>query len=321
MDTTALLGTFKRPAVPLSVRRRRANSAPAADRKDAGGRRTTGFGRLLTTLLAILGLCWGGSAQASEASEDKWQVGLSAYSSSGTYGTGSHTTITSIPLSIRRLFDEGDLSLTIPYLSVTGDCDVTLLSGVPNQTGGTCPTRTVVRNGRTVQTRTLSTRTTETGIGDMLLQGRYYVLDEQGLLPTVALTVRVKFPTADASRGLGTGEFDEKFGVQLSKNLSARWVSFADVGYTFVGSPPGVELRNQWNYDVGLGYALTPDLLGSVYYEYWTAVIPGLQAPQDLYFDLSYTAPRMFRLNAGFLVGLSDGAPDYGVTGGLAVRF
>ncbi len=283
--------------------------------------RTIGLSRFLKILLTILAACWGVPPQPGEASEDNWQIGLSAYHSSGTYGTGSRTTITSIPISIRRLFDDGDITLIIPYLSVTGDCNVTLLSGVPNQTGGTCPTRTVVRNGRNVQTQTLNTRTTETGIGDTLLQGRYYVLDEQGLLPTVALTARIKFPTADASRGLGTGEFDEKFGVQLSKNLAARWVSFADVGYTFVGSPPGVSLRNQWNYDIGLGYALTPNLLGSVYYEYWTAVVSGLQDPQDLYFDLSYKVTQMFRLNAGFLVGLSDGAPDYGVTGGIAIRF
>ncbi len=277
--------------------------------------------RFLKVLLTVLAVFWGAYSQSGEASEDNWQIGLSAYHSSGTYGTGSPTTITSIPLSVRRLFDNGDITLVIPYLSVTGDCNVTLLSGVPNQTGGTCPTRTVVRNGRTVRTQTLSTRTTETGIGDTLLQGRYYVLDERGLLPTVALTARVKFPTADASRGLGTGEFDEKFGVQLSKNLSSQWVGFADVGYTFVGSPPGVALRNQWNYDIGLGYAVTPNLLGSVYYEYWTAVVSGLQPPQDLYFDLSYKATQMFRLNAGFLVGLSAGAPDYGVTGGVAVRF
>ncbi len=277
--------------------------------------------RVLHSLLLIFWLCLGLSVQPSWGGDDKWQVGLSAYHSSGTYGTGSRTDITSIPLSIRRLFEDGDVTLIIPYLSVTGDCNVTLLSGVPNATGGTCPTTTVTRNGRSVQTRTTVTRTTQSGIGDMLLQGRYYVLDETGLLPTVALIARVKFPTADASRGLGTGEFDEKFGVQLSKSLTDRWISFADLGYTFIGSPPGISLKNQWNYDIGLGYYLTPNLLGSVYYEYWTAVVPGLQDPQDLYFDLSYKLTQMFRLNAGFLVGLSDGAPDYGVTGGLAVRF
>src|SRR5581483_9359779 len=158
--------------------------------------------------------------------EKDWQVGVSAYYSSGTYGTGSRTEILSIPLSVRRMFEDGDISLIIPYLSVTGDCNVTLLGGVPNRTGGTCPTQTVVRNGRQVQTRTTITRTTQSGIGDMLLQGRYYLLDEKGLLPTIAVIARIKFPTADRDRGLGTGEFDEKIGAQLSKNLTEKWVGF-----------------------------------------------------------------------------------------------
>jgi hypothetical protein len=218
------------------------------------------------------------------------------------------------------MFDNGDVTLIIPYLSVTGDCDVTLLSGVPNKTGGTCPTRTIA-GGR--QVRTTVTRTTESGIGDVLLQGRYYLLDEdkKGFLPTIAVLARIKFPTADRDRGLGTGEFDEKLGVQLSKTLTEQWIAFADLGYTFIGSPPGVDLKNQWNYDVGIGYYFTPSLLGSVYYEEWTAVVSGFDNPRDLYFDATYTVTPAFRLNAGLLVGLSSGAPDYGVIGGVSYRF
>jgi hypothetical protein len=275
----------------------------------------------LRKLFIVLGLCAALPVQGSWGQDEDWQVGLSAYYSSGTYGSGSRTDILSIPLSIRRMFQDGDVTLIIPYLSVTGDCNVTLLSGVPNRTGGTCPTRTVTRNGRATQTRTTNTRTTESGIGDVLLQGRYYVLDEKDWLPTIALIARLKLPTADRDRGLGTGEFDEKFGAQLSKNLTDKWIAFADIGYTFIGSPPGVELKNQWNYDIGAGYYLTPNLLASVYYEYWSAVVSGLQDPQDLYFDLSYKLTQTFRLNAGFLVGLTNGAPDYGLTGGLAARF
>lgn len=278
----------------------------------------------------ILGLApeqsWSQSQTQAQAQEQtqaqtqtqNWQVGLSAYYSSGTYGTSSQTEVFSLPLSIRRMFDDGDVTLIIPYLSVTGDCDVTLLSGVPNKTGGTCPTRTIAGGRRT---RTTVTRTTESGIGDVLLQGRYYLLDEKKFLPTIAVLARIKFPTADRDRGLGTGEFDEKLGVQLSKTLTEKWIAFADLGYTFIGSPPGVELQDQWNYDIGAGYYITPALLGSVYYEEWTAVVSGFENPRDLYFDATYTLTPAFRVNAGFLIGLSSGAPDYGLIGGLSVRF
>jgi len=249
--------------------------------------------------------------------DDKWQTGLSLYHSSGDYGTGSTTTVTSLPLSIRRLFDNGDVTLIVPYVSVTGDCGVTLLSGVPNRTDGTCPVVTTA-NGK--RTRTLQTRTTESGLGDIVLRGRYYLLDEQALLPTVALTAKVKFPTADRDRGLGTGEFDEGLGIELSKKLSDVWIGFVDLGYTVLGDPPDVNLRNQWNYDVGAGYYVTKELLLSAYYEGWTAALPGLSSPRDLLFAVNLAA-NPIRLNASIARGLSDGSPDWAFMAGLSVRF
>ena len=257
----------------------------------------------------------------SEAEDPTWQIGLSVYHSSGDYGTDSTTTITSIPVSIRRLFRDGDITLVVPFLSVTSDCDVTLLSGVPNKTGGTCPTQTITtKNGKQI-TRLRATRTTETGMGDLVLRGRYYVLDDRGLIPTVALTARLKIPTADRDRGLGTGEFDEGLGIEISKMLTAQWIGFVDLGYTFIGDPGGIDLRNQWSYDLGAGYYVTKSLLASVYYEEWTAVIVDFPNPRDLLFAVNYTATSAFRVNGSIARGLSNGAPDWAFTAGVNIRF
>ena len=268
-----------------------------------------------TFIVIGLVVSWDNYADA----EDTWQTGLSVYHSSGDYGTGSTTTITSIPLSIRRLFQDGDVTLVVPFLSVTSDCSVTLLSGVPNQTGGTCPT-TTTKNGKQVK-GLRPTTTTESGIGDVILRARYYVVDEHGWVPTVAVTAKIKFPTADRDRGLGTGEFDEGLGLQVSKKLTEAWISFADLGYTNLGNPPGVTLRNQWNYDLGVGYYFTKTLLGSVYYEEWTAVVSGRPNPRDLLVAMNYTASSTWRFNTSIARGLSDGAPNWAFTAGLNARF
>lgn len=281
-------------------------------------RAASGFWCVVHALVvSALVLSWAAAATA----EDTWRVGLSVYHSSGDYGTGSTTTITSVPLSIRRLFQDGDVTLIVPYLSVTSNCSVTLLSGVPNTTGGTCPTTTTGTGTGRRTTRLRPTTVTESGIGDLILRGRYYVVDEHGLVPTIAVTAKVKFPTASRDRGLGTGEFDEGVGVEVSKRLTRAWISFVDVGYTNLGDPPGVNLRNQWNYDVGLGYYFTKDLLASVYYEGWTAVISGLQNPQDLLVAMNYTATSAWRFNTSIARGLSDGAPNWAFTAGLNVQF
>jgi hypothetical protein len=248
-------------------------------------------------LVWVLLLFIGSSLPAMAATADPtWQVGGSLTHSSGDYGTGSTTTITYIPITIRRLFDSGDISLVIPYISITGDCGVTLLSGTPNSTGGTCPTRTTTTGkgkGKEV-TRTRQTRTTEGGIGDTILRGRYYVLEGGATGPTVAF---------------------------IAQRLPADFVAFADAGYTLIGHVPGAGLRNQWYYDLGLGYYLTKTLLGSVYYEEWRAVVQGFQNPQDLLFALNWTATDALRFNTALQFGLSDGAPDYGITFGASLRF
>lgn len=259
--------------------------------------------------------------QEVHAADDNWRFGGSLNYSNGSYGAGTLTGITYLPFTIRRLFDKGDLSVIVPYISITGNCGVTLIGGVPNNTGGTCPSRTITtRTGREV-TRTLLTRTTESGLGDILLRGRYYVLDGSNVVPTVALMGRVKLPTADSAEGLGTGRFDETVGFQLTQRLPADFVAFADGGYTFIGHVPGAGFRNQWYYDLGFGYYFTKTVLASVYYEEWRSVIAGFQNPQNLLVGLNWRTSQAVRLSSALLVGLSDGAPDYGFTLGANTQF
>jgi hypothetical protein len=77
-------------------------------------------------------------------------------------------------------------------------------------------------------------------MGDILVRARYYLYTEQGLLPSVLVGGRIKIPTADHDKGLGTGAWDENINVGLVKLLTPALVAFVDGGYTFIGNPPGV---------------------------------------------------------------------------------
>ena len=94
---------------------------------------------------------------------------------------------------------------------------------------------------------------TESGLGDVLLKGQYVLLEEK-VLPEVAPYLKIKFPTADSGRGLGTGEFDETVGVDLSKTLFPRFVSYVTLAYTVIGSPAGTSLDNSFGWSVGAAY-------------------------------------------------------------------
>ncbi len=281
----------------------------------------------LGSLAVTAGLLWafsGASLAQNEAKPDpdRWQTSLAMGSSTGQYGTTSPTTILYVPWTIRRLFDRGDVSLSVPFVSITGDCSVTLLNGVPNATGGTCRSRTIsLFNGRIQRTLTLPQTVTNQGLGDIVLQGRYYVFEEQQWVPDVAVTARVKFPTANPDVGLGTGQFDEGVGLELTKEVFRDVLLLGTAGFTITGKPDNVSLRNQWNYNVGVGYSFTDRLLGTVYYEEWRALISGFQNPRDVLMGLNYRLPSGPSLSGSVLIGLSDGAPDWGLTGGVALRF
>jgi hypothetical protein len=212
------------------------------------------------------------------------------------------------------MFDDGDLTLIIPYVTVTSNCGVTVVSGEPLRTGGLCPR---------APSGTFPTRVTASGMGDVLLVGRYYLYTEreQGIVPSILVSGRLKAPTADRDRGLGTGEWDEGVGLGLSKLLTDKLVVLADAGYTIIGEPDGIDLHNQWSYDIGLGYYFVPTLMASVYYEEARALVTGFQNPRDIFAGLSWRVTQDFRLNAGVEKGLSTGAPEFGVSVGASFRF
>jgi hypothetical protein len=247
--------------------------------------------------------CWG--------AESNWQIGIEPSFSSGDYGTDSDTDITYIPLMLTRSFADGDLSLTIPYIQIESKGGVTVIGGIPNRIG----------KGRRGTAVTSSGKTTEEGLGDILLQGRYYALEEGDFAPLIAVTGLVKFPTADEDKGLGTGEADAGFGFECSKTLAANWLGLFDLGYTFIGEPSGLDLRDQWYYDFGVGYYLNEDVLISGYYEEWRSLVAGESNPRDLFFTLNYQVSSEIAFTAGMLFGLSDGAPDYGLSGGIRINF
>jgi len=250
--------------------------------------------------------------QSTLAANPKWEVGTSVFYSSGDYGGQSTTTTLYVPYTVKRFFEKGDVSITIPYLRITSDQSVTFVSGNPQQT----------KKGKNkTNTTTTSQKETHDGLGDMILRGRYFLTEEDGIFPAIDLVGFVKFPTANKDKGLGTGKFDEGFRVEASKYLTNDLVGFAGVGYTFIGSPSGIELKDQWNLDVGAGYNITHNLMVSGFYEESSALISGGSNPRNLLFSVSYTLIPPVKFSGLFLVGLSDGAPDYALSGGVGFRF
>jgi hypothetical protein len=243
---------------------------------------------------------------AAAPSGYRWQAGAGLFISSGDYGTDTETTTTYIPFSFGRLFSRGKVDLVIPFITVTSADNVSVVGGKVQR----------------INRRTGGEKTSEGGLGDMLLRGRLQVLDENdGLQPDTTLTAKIKIPTASESKGLGTGEFDESIGVEFWKTIQGPWSALLDLGYTFTGNPPGQELRNPWQLAFGGGYAFRSNLIATASYEESRALVPGSDNPRDLVFGVSFVPKPTVQISGNLQFGLSDGSPDIGVGGFASFKF
>lgn len=249
--------------------------------------------------LAAISLC------SVRSNAGDWKASLSATYEEGKYGSDTRTETLYLPVSVKRYFDMGEATLTVPYISQRSGGQFTIVDGaVVRKQGGSAAVAT------------------NSGIGDAILKGSVYILQENKKDPLdLSLAGKIKFPTADESKGLGTGEFDETMGIEFSKALYPSWTGFFDLYYTFIGKPAGSEFLDKVYFDIGASKRITPELTGSVFYEESTPVVSGNSDLRDVLGYLEYRVSKELGVLAGVDIGLSTGSPDYGITAGVNYRF
>ncbi|OGV63481.1 MAG: hypothetical protein A2283_05260 [Lentisphaerae bacterium RIFOXYA12_FULL_48_11] len=100
----------------------------------------------------------------------------------------------------------------------------------------------------------------EIGLGDLMLGTKLELVSEHGWLPAQALSPLVKIPTADAEKGLGSGEIDYDLTWIASKVIGKKANAHINVGYTWVGDPPSEDLRDIFHYGLAVDYQLVETL-------------------------------------------------------------
>ena len=261
---------------------------------------------LLGIVLAIVGV-WPAFAQ-----DEPWvSLSTTVDYSVGDYGTGKDTTLLYVPFTLGvRPFDRFWLNLTVPYIYQTGQ-NVVL-------TGGGVAVKGKKSNGKLTRP---ATSTTESGLGDVLAKASFVLIPEKEFIPEVTPYFKVKFPTADKDRGLGTGEFDETLGVDVSKLLIASLFGYVELAYTFIGEPSGTTLHNSFGWSVGAAYAIVQPFSVFAFLEGATAIAPGQADPLDIRVGAEYRVIKALKLTGAVTRGLSNGSADWGVSGTLTLRF
>jgi hypothetical protein len=226
---------------------------------------------------------------------------------SGDYELPETTTMDVLNLSLRWYLQRGEIEISVPYLRIDGPADIRFVGGQPVAVPGQPP-----MDGELIA----EGQRTDSGLGDAVLQGEYYLITGTSSRPWVIGLLRVKVPTGDEDRGLGTGAADVEAGFGLIQQFgSLHWL--ADASYTWVGSSDQFELRDVVRLGGGVSAPFGPDNRHSayLYLENRTHMVRGSDDRRSLAMGVgtSLDQARRLRFSASAFVGLSDTAEDYGL--------
>lgn len=247
-------------------------------------------------------------AQESGKKENpmNWEVSEAFNYERGKYGGNTVVSTFEFDTTLKRFFEKGDVSLTVPVVIQQADSQITRIRGIAVQR---------IR-------KTGSGKVTNTGIGDLYLNGSYYLLSEDKNAPLdLDIDAYIKFPTASKSDSLGTGKFDEGPGLSLGKRFLSDWRAFADVYYIIIGNPSGLNLRDQTSFAIGVSYDIDKATTASMAYERSTAVVRQDPDPQDIALDLKYRVNESIKVFGGIAFGMSKASPDQSITAGATLAF
>ena len=230
------------------------------------------------------------------------RAGVGADYSTGSYGQSTSTEILSIPFMARYETDRWTLKLSVPYLRVTGPGNV--IPGVGRHGGAPRATGT----------------TTESGLGDTVGSATYTAYYDDATKRGLDLTGKVKLPTADSDKGLGTGSVDESVQVDVYQT-QGLFTLFADVGYTFFGHSDVVQLENAPYYGLGLSKKVDAENSLGMSFDGRQRVTPGGAPRRELTGFWNRRMDRATRLQAYVLKGFADGSPDWGIGATLMRSF
>jgi hypothetical protein len=174
--------------------------------------------------------------------------------SRGDYGLAEDTTVLVVPMTFS--YESGDWTwrVSAPWLSIDGPANV-----IGDGAGGSAgPVRPVTEN--------------ESGIGDASI-GLTYKLNGGPDRLNFAVTGRVKLPTGDDQRGIGTGEVDTFAQVDFFRTFGTV-TPFGSVGYRWLGDGR-YQLEDGFSVSGGLLFTVTPGTSIGASYEWREAIVAG----------------------------------------------
>jgi hypothetical protein len=251
----------------------------------------------------LLGVMLSLSTAVASAADDRFTAGVGIDYSSGTYGGTIATNILYAPVYAKYETGRWLLKLTVPWLRITGPGNVVVAGETP-----------------IVVAPVPGLRTTVSGLGDVVASAGYNLIDSPAHGFIFDMTAKVKFPTADAAKGLGTGEYDYAIQGDAVKSIG-RVSLFGTLGYRWLGSPPGLALNDVWYASVGFSTKFAKSLSGGLAYDFRQAATASSDPQKEVTAFLNSRLASNLRLQLYVVRGLTDSSPNWGCGAMLSRQF
>jgi hypothetical protein len=235
-------------------------------------------------------------AQTEPATPAVIKLGSGFNYSRGDYGFSQDTELWSVPLNLSYDIPRWALKSSFSYLTVKGPANVAT---------GTTPSPGPAR----------PTSAKQSGLGDTSLSATYHANPVPGEL-NVDFTARVKLPTGDDDKGLGTGETDYYLQTDVNQTFG-KVTLIATAGYRFMGSNEVTRLKDGLYAMAGAAYRLTDKTVAGAAYDWHSKIIEGSDNAHNLLAFVATNPNDRWNLLAYGLMGFNDASPEIAL-GGLA---
>jgi hypothetical protein len=257
---------------------------------------------MMDSLKAYLGIALAsicslvGSAYANEAS---WRLTTGFDASTGEYGTGEETDTVYVPFGVSRQSGNWTLKANSAWVSIDGGSVI-----------GGGDSGIVVPGGQPFD---------ESGVGDTWLNATYALQSFPSDLGYLDLSAKLKVPTADEDKGLGTGEVDYTVQADFFKPMG-NWTPMVSLAYKVKGEPDGVDLDNVLYASVGTAYRVSSVTSFGAMVDYQEASVTSADNAQELFAYWSQKVSSDWQFMLYGYAGFSDGSPDQGLGIQLSYR-
>jgi hypothetical protein len=221
--------------------------------------------------------------------------------SSGNYGEALPTAIVSPNFAIKYYEKDWAVGASTPYLETSGPGNVVPGLG---RLGSSPPTAPVV---------------TRDGIGDVVIWARHTLFTFAKTDTSIDLKGKIRFGTASAAEGLGTGQNDYAISLEADQPIGRKADLFASFGRRFPISPPGFPLEAAWFGSFGGSYDFAARWTASMWLDMQQATSDTSGREQEVTTDLTYRISPVWKIDAYIVKGFATGSPAS--AGGIVITW